>query len=112
MMRDPFGNYVVQKMLDVAESPQRKLLLQHIRPFVPQLRKLSYGKHILNKIDKFLPSKPASSSSSSGGGSGSNSASGSGPSSASSSSGLGMGGMVGPGMGLTMGGMGLPLTMS
>lgn len=57
MMKDPFGNYVVQKLLDIAEAPQRKLLLTTIRPFVPQLRKLSYGKHILNKVERYLPSK-------------------------------------------------------
>jgi hypothetical protein len=37
------GNYVAQKLLDIAEPPQRKMLLQHIRPYVAQLRKLSYG---------------------------------------------------------------------
>ena len=61
MMKDPFGNYVVQKLLDIAEAPQRKLLLHTIRPFVPQLRKLSYGKHILNKVERYLPSKPTTS---------------------------------------------------
>lgn len=100
MMKDPFGNYVVQKMLDVAEVPQRKLLLQHIRPFVTHLRKLSYGKHILNKIDKFLPSKSSSISSGSGSSSG-------GPQSSSSSSQLGLAiSSMGVGMGM---GMGMPL---
>ena len=87
MMRDPFGNYVVQKMLDVAEPVQRKLLLQHIRPFVGQLRKLSYGKHILNKVDKFMPSKSSSGLS--------------GP--PSTSSGLGIGGLGPNGPSLGMG---------
>ncbi|OQV25859.1 Pumilio-like protein 2 [Hypsibius exemplaris] len=57
MMKDPFANYVVQKLLDIAEPPQRKLLLQNIKPHVAQLRKLSYGKHILAKLEKHFPSK-------------------------------------------------------
>ncbi|KAH7986015.1 hypothetical protein HPB52_025255 [Rhipicephalus sanguineus] len=39
MMKDQYANYVVQKMIEVAEPPQRKLLLHKIRPHVPSLRK-------------------------------------------------------------------------
>lgn len=55
MMKDQFANYVVQKMIEVAESPQRKSLLQRIRPHLPALRRFTYGKHILAKLDKFMP---------------------------------------------------------
>ncbi|XP_064480664.1 pumilio homolog 2-like isoform X2 [Ornithodoros turicata] len=54
MMKDQYANYVVQKMIEVAEPPQRKLLLHKIRPHVPSLRKYTYGKHILAKLEKFL----------------------------------------------------------
>ncbi|XP_055347622.1 pumilio homolog 2-like isoform X2 [Paramacrobiotus metropolitanus] len=91
MMRDPFGNYVVQKLLDIAEPPQRKLLLHHIRPFLGQLRKLSYGKHILSKVEKFMPSKSPSSS-----GLGSTS-------SAASAAGGGLGALGGMGLGMGVG---------
>lgn len=54
MMRDQYANYVVQKMIEIAEPPQRKLLLQRIRPYMIQLRKYTYGKHILAKLEKFM----------------------------------------------------------
>jgi pumilio RNA-binding family len=53
MMKDQFANYVVQKMIDVAEPAQRKLLIQKIRPHVAPLRKYAYGKHILAKLEKY-----------------------------------------------------------
>lgn len=53
MMKDQFANYVVQKMIDLAEPPQRKLLLQKIRPHISILRRYAYGKHILAKLEKF-----------------------------------------------------------
>lgn len=75
MMKDQYVNYVVQKMIEVAEPPQRKLLLHKIRPHVPSLRKYTYGKHILAKLEKHLLksgdqilSSSASASSSSQGG--------------------------------------------
>ena len=54
MMKDQYANYVVQKMIEVAETPQRKLLLQRIRPHMPALRKYTYGKHILAKLEKYM----------------------------------------------------------
>jgi len=53
MMKDQFANYVVQKMIDIADHPQRKMLLHKIRPHVVTLRKYAYGKHILAKLEKF-----------------------------------------------------------
>ncbi|XP_054722552.1 pumilio homolog 2-like [Uloborus diversus] len=62
MMKDQYANYVVQRMIEVAEPPQRKLLLHKIRPHVASLRKYTYGKHILAKLEKYLlkndPSTP------------------------------------------------------
>lgn len=56
MMKDQFANYVVQKMIDVAEPVQRKLLMHRIRPHVATLRKYTYGKHILAKLEKYYMS--------------------------------------------------------
>lgn len=53
-MKDQFANYVVQKMIDVAETPQRKLLILKIRPYVATLKKYTYGKHILAKLEKYM----------------------------------------------------------
>lgn len=54
MIKDQYANYVVQRMIEVAEPPQRKLLLQKIRPHMASLRKYTYGKHILGKLEKYL----------------------------------------------------------
>ena len=54
MMKDQFANYVVQKMIDVAEPQQRKVLMHKIRPHIATLRKYTYGKHILAKLEKFF----------------------------------------------------------
>lgn len=53
MMKDQYANYVVQKMIDVAEPKQRSILMHKIRPHIATLRKYTYGKHILAKLEKF-----------------------------------------------------------
>lgn len=52
MMRDQFANYVIQKMLDVVQGTQRDQLLNQIRPHVLSLKKYTFGKHILAKLDR------------------------------------------------------------
>ncbi|CAD5229197.1 unnamed protein product [Bursaphelenchus okinawaensis] len=54
MMKDQFANYVVQKMLDVADSSNRKKIMLAIKPHIPTLRKYSYGKHIITKLEKYF----------------------------------------------------------
>ncbi|XP_025993256.1 pumilio homolog 2 isoform X5 [Solenopsis invicta] len=77
MMKDQYANYVVQKMIDVAEPAQRKVLMHKIRPHLGSLRKYTYGKHIIVKLEKFfmktasamgVGATPAGTSTSSGGG--------------------------------------------
>ena len=59
MMKDQYANYVVQKMIDVAEANQRKILMHKIRPHVSTLKKYTYGKHILAKLERyFLKTNP------------------------------------------------------
>lgn len=53
MMKDQYANYVVQKMIDISEPLQRKVLMMKIRPHVATLRKYTYGKHILAKLESF-----------------------------------------------------------
>ncbi|XP_078397657.1 pumilio homolog 2-like isoform X6 [Cetorhinus maximus] len=53
MMKDQYANYVVQKMIDVAEPAQRKIIMHKIRPHITTLRKYTYGKHILAKLEKY-----------------------------------------------------------
>merc|ERR1719259_739391 len=54
LMKDQYANYVVQKMIDVAEPSQRKVLMHKIRPHINTLRKYTYGKHILAKLEKYF----------------------------------------------------------
>ena len=54
MMKDQYANYVIQKMLDVVDESQRSLLVHAIQPHLDALRKYSYGKHIIAKVEKVL----------------------------------------------------------
>ena len=54
MMKDQYANYVVQKMIDLAEPGQRKILMHKIRPHCSTLRKYTYGKHILAKLERYF----------------------------------------------------------
>lgn len=56
-MKDQYANYVVQKMIDVSEPTQRKTLMHKIRPHMNSLRKYTYGKHIIAKLEKFFMMK-------------------------------------------------------
>ncbi|XP_076803881.1 pumilio homolog 1-like isoform X1 [Clavelina lepadiformis] len=70
MMKDQYANYVVQKMLDVAEPQQKKALIHKIRPHVLTLRKFTYGKHIITKLEKFFLKNVGTSTSSTSAGAG------------------------------------------
>ena len=63
MTKDQYANYVVQKMIEVADSQQRKTLLMRIRPHMNSLRRFTYGKHILAKLEKYMNTSSKSSSS-------------------------------------------------
>jgi len=52
MMKDQYANYVIQKILDVCDSHQREIMILHIRPHVPSLKKYTYGKHIIARLEK------------------------------------------------------------
>lgn len=53
MMKDQFANYVVQKILDVCTDTQRELLLGCIRSHAQALKKYTYGKHIVARVEQF-----------------------------------------------------------
>ena len=52
MVKDQFGNYVIQRLIDVLDDEQMASLLHRIRRYVPSLRKIPYGRHILAKLEK------------------------------------------------------------
>jgi len=52
MMKDPYANYVVQKIIDVVDNNQRAALMQKIKPQIPSLKKFTFGKHIIARLEK------------------------------------------------------------
>ena len=56
MMKDQFANYVVQKLLEVCDDGQRDQLLTRMRVHLGNLKKFTYGKHIVARVEKFVAS--------------------------------------------------------
>nr|XP_024397819.1 pumilio homolog 2-like [Physcomitrium patens] len=55
MMKDQmFANYVVQKVLETCDESQRELLLGRIRVNLHALKKYTYGKHIVARVEKLV----------------------------------------------------------
>lgn len=54
MMKDQYANYVIQKMLDLVDDSQREMIIQKIKPHLPSLKKYTYGKHIIARIEKII----------------------------------------------------------
>jgi pumilio RNA-binding family len=54
MMKDQFANYVVQRMLEEATPEQRIPLIAELKPHIGALRKFTYGKHLIAKLDKYM----------------------------------------------------------
>ncbi|CAK9238267.1 unnamed protein product [Sphagnum jensenii] len=54
MMKDQFANYVVQKVLEMCDEAQRELLLARIRVHLHALKKYTYGKHIVARVEKLI----------------------------------------------------------
>ena len=59
LVADQYGNYVVQKMLDVCDPPTRDQILAVLRPHLPYLESLPYGRHILQCMARFDPAVAA-----------------------------------------------------
>nr|KAG5689735.1 hypothetical protein BaRGS_009769 [Batillaria attramentaria] len=54
MMKDQFANYVVQKMIDVAEPQQRKILHAQDRPHIPHCASTPTASTSWPKLEKFF----------------------------------------------------------
>ncbi|OJJ43807.1 hypothetical protein ASPZODRAFT_145747 [Penicilliopsis zonata CBS 506.65] len=61
LMRDQYGNYVIQKVLGQLKGAEREALIDQIKPMLSQLKKFSYGKQIV-AIEKLIfdPNSPMS----------------------------------------------------
>lgn len=54
MMKDPFGNYVVQKVLESCDDHSLELILSRIRVHLNSLKRYTYGKHIVSRVEKLI----------------------------------------------------------
>ncbi len=57
MMKDQFANYVIQKILDLLDDGDRETLIVRIKPHLAILKKYTYGKHIIARVEKYYASK-------------------------------------------------------
>ena len=53
-MKDEFANYVVQKVLETFSDQQRALILSRIKVHLNALKKYTYGKHIVSRVEKLI----------------------------------------------------------
>ncbi|KAK4351565.1 hypothetical protein RND71_030878 [Anisodus tanguticus] len=54
MMKDQFANYVVQKVLETCSDQQRELIMSRIKVYLDALKKYTYGKHIVARVEKLV----------------------------------------------------------
>lgn len=52
MVRDQFGNYIVQKLLATCSPRERYRLLGVLRENLPALRRSPYAKHLVSRVDQ------------------------------------------------------------
>jgi pumilio RNA-binding family len=52
MMRDPYANYVVQRIIDVCDDDQRTAIHQYVKSNLQQLRRYTYAKHIIMRLER------------------------------------------------------------
>ena len=54
MMKDQFANYVVQKVLEICSDQERELIMGRIKVHLNALKKYTYGKHIVARVEKLV----------------------------------------------------------
>lgn len=52
MMKDQYGNYVVQKIFETCTADQRATLFCRVRMHASALKKYTYGKHIVTRLEQ------------------------------------------------------------
>ena len=53
-MKDQFANYVVQKVLETCDDHNRELILSRIKVHLNALKRYTYGKHIVARVEKLI----------------------------------------------------------
>ncbi|KAI3809210.1 hypothetical protein L1987_25180 [Smallanthus sonchifolius] len=54
MMKDPFGNYVVQKVLETCDDQSREYILSRIKVHLAALKRYTFGKHIVSRVERLV----------------------------------------------------------
>eukprot|EP00891_Asterochloris_glomerata_P008736 jgi/Astpho2/8736/gw1.00128.40.1_t len=54
VMKDQYGNYVVQKMLEVSDQKQWQELMDRIHGHLQMLKRYVYSKHVTARVEKLL----------------------------------------------------------
>ncbi|CAA3031637.1 pumilio homolog 4-like isoform X2 [Olea europaea var. sylvestris] len=54
MMKDQFGNYVVQKVLETCDDRSREFILSRIKVHLNALKRYTYGKHVVSRVEKLV----------------------------------------------------------
>lgn len=54
MMKDMYANYVIQKAIELAEGEQLNVILRCVKEQAPNLRKFTYGRHIVGYVEKMM----------------------------------------------------------
>jgi len=67
MMKDPYANYVLQSALKLAQPDQRKEIVKIIEENASTLKRLTYGRHILNRLEQEKNGGPPNGSNNHGG---------------------------------------------
>ena len=52
IIKDQYGNYVIQKAMSISEKEILNKILDQIKPIVPELLLSSHGKKVVNKISQ------------------------------------------------------------
>ena len=52
MIRDQYSNYTVQKAIDLASDSQISEIIEQLRGSISAVRKCTYGKHIIARLEK------------------------------------------------------------
>ena len=50
MIKDQFGNYVIQKAMSISDSDTLNKIIEQIKPIIPELLLSNLGKKIVNKL--------------------------------------------------------------
>ncbi|KAL5676479.1 hypothetical protein ACJX0J_012610, partial [Zea mays] len=54
LMKDQFGNYVVQKVLETCDDKYLEMILSSIKLHLNELKNYTYGKHIVARVEKLI----------------------------------------------------------